>query len=96
MLRSIMTSSVVSDQTRYGRGGSLIKGCRLVARLSKGDLTETEWRVPKDLLPIEPDSRGCGRPPEHNRSIIDDILSVRLMPWATTRLYPDRPTRARI
>jgi transposase len=42
--------------------------------LSRDDLTEAEWRLPKDLLPIEPENRGRGRPPEQNRSIINGIL----------------------
>ncbi len=42
--------------------------------MSRGDLTEAEWRVLKDLLPIEPENRGRGRPPEQNRSIINGIL----------------------
>lgn len=42
--------------------------------MSRGDLTEAEWRVLKGLLPIEPENRGRGRPPEQNRSIINGIL----------------------
>ncbi|WP_244548995.1 IS5 family transposase [Bradyrhizobium canariense] len=42
--------------------------------MSRGDLTEAEWRVLKDLLPIEPENRGRGRPPEQNRAIINGIL----------------------
>jgi transposase len=42
--------------------------------LSRGDLTEAEWRVLKGLLPIEPENRGRGRRPEQNRSIINGIL----------------------
>jgi hypothetical protein len=49
----------------------LIQGCFLEAGWSRGDLTEAEWRVLKDLLPIEPENRGCGRPPEQNCSIIN-------------------------
>jgi len=41
----------------------------LKAGLSRGDLNEAEWRVLKGLLPIEPENRGRGRPPEQNRSI---------------------------
>jgi transposase len=52
----------------------LIQGCFLEAGLSRGDLTEAEWRVLKALLPIEPENRGRGRPPEQNRSIINGIL----------------------
>jgi transposase len=52
----------------------LIQACFLEAGLSRGDLTEAEWRVLKDLLPIEPENRGRGRPPEQNRLIINGIL----------------------
>jgi len=52
----------------------LIQGCFLEVGLSRGDLTEAEWRVLKDLLPIEPENRGRGRLPEQNRSIINGIL----------------------
>ena len=44
------------------------------AGFSRGDLTEAELRILKDLLPIESKNRGRGRPPEQNRSIIDGIL----------------------
>ena len=46
----------------------------MAAGLSRGDLTEAEWRVLKGLLPIEPENHGRGRPPEQNRSIINGIL----------------------
>lgn len=42
--------------------------------MSRGDLSEAEWRVLKGLLPIEASSRGRGRPPEENRSIVNGIL----------------------
>ncbi len=42
--------------------------------LSRGDLTEAEWHILKDLLPIEPENHGRGRPPEQNRAIINGIL----------------------
>ena len=42
--------------------------------MSRGDLTEAEWRVLRDLLPIDAANRGAGRPPEENRSIINGIL----------------------
>lgn len=42
--------------------------------MSRGDLTEAEWRVLKDLLPIDPENRGRGRRPEQNRSVINGIL----------------------
>ncbi|WGJ08514.1 transposase [Brucella intermedia] len=43
--------------------------------MSRGDLSESEWRVLKDLLPIEAFNRGRGRRPEPNRAIINGILS---------------------
>jgi transposase len=44
--------------------------------VSRGDLTEAEWRVLKGLLPVEREAgqRGKGRPPEDNRNIINGIL----------------------
>src|SRR5580693_4154259 len=44
--------------------------------MSRGDLTEAEWRVLKGLLPVEREAgkRGKGRPPEDNRNIINGIL----------------------
>jgi transposase len=44
--------------------------------LSRGDLTEAEWRLLKGLLPVEREAgkRGRGRPPEDNRNIINGIL----------------------
>jgi len=44
--------------------------------LSRGDLTEAEWRVLKGLLPVEREAgkRGRGRPPQDNRNIINGIL----------------------
>jgi Transposase IS66 family/Putative transposase of IS4/5 family (DUF4096)/IS66 C-terminal element len=52
----------------------LIQGFLLEASLSRGDLSDAEWRVLRDLLPINAADRGAGRPPEENRSIIDGIL----------------------
>ena len=52
----------------------MIQACFLEADLSRGDLSEAEWRILKDLLPIEPENRGRGRRPEQNRSIINGIL----------------------
>ena len=52
----------------------MIQGCFLEAGLSRGDLTEAEWRVLKSLLPIEASNRGRGRRPEDNRAIINGIL----------------------
>jgi transposase len=44
--------------------------------LSRGDLTEAEWRVLKELLPVERPlgMRGRGRPPQDNRNVINGIL----------------------
>jgi len=44
--------------------------------VSRGDLTEAEWRILKGLLPVEREAgkRGKGRPPEDNRNIINGIL----------------------
>ena len=52
----------------------MIQGFLLEASLSRGDLSEAEWRVLKGLLPIDPANRGPGRPPEENRCIINGIL----------------------
>ena len=44
--------------------------------MSRGDLSEVEWRILRVLLPVErePGKRGRGRPPEDNRNIINGIL----------------------
>ena len=42
--------------------------------MSRSDLSEAEWRVLRDLLPIDAANRGAGRPPEEKRSIINGIL----------------------
>jgi len=44
--------------------------------LSRGDLTETEWRILKILLPVECEvgERQRGRPPKDNRNIINGVL----------------------
>ena len=42
--------------------------------MSRGDLSEAEWRVLRDLPPIEAANLGRGRRPEENRSIINGIL----------------------
>jgi transposase len=42
--------------------------------LSRGNLTEAEWRILKGLLPIELNNRRRGRLPEQNPSIINGIL----------------------
>jgi len=54
----------------------LIQGCRFEeAALSRGDLTEVEWRILKVLLPVErePGKRGRGRPAKDNRNIINGV-----------------------
>ncbi|WP_202392099.1 IS5 family transposase [Pontixanthobacter gangjinensis] len=42
--------------------------------MSRGDLSEADWRVLKGLLPIDAANRGRGRRPEENHSIINGIL----------------------
>ena len=42
--------------------------------MSRGDLSEAEWRILKGLLPIEPENRGRGRRRQQNRSIMNGIL----------------------
>jgi succinate-semialdehyde dehydrogenase/glutarate-semialdehyde dehydrogenase len=44
--------------------------------LSRGDLSGAEWRVLKDLLPIEPSMRGRGRRPTENRALQYGIVGV--------------------
>lgn len=53
---------------------ALIQGCLLEAGLSRGDLTEADWRMLKDLLPVKRRNRSRGRPPEQSRSIVNGIL----------------------
>ena len=70
----------------------LIQGCRFgEAALSRGDLTEAEWRVLRILLPVEREAgkRGRGRPPEDNRNIINGIL-WRLRTGAPWRDVPEK------
>jgi len=70
----------------------LIQGCRFEeAALSRGDLTEVEWRILRVLLPVErkPGKRGRGRPPEDNRNIINGIL-WRLRTGAPWRDVPEK------
>ena len=57
--------------------------------MSRGDLSEAEWRGLKGLLPIEPTNRGRGRRPEGNRSIVNGIL-WRLRTGAPWRDVPGR------
>ena len=57
--------------------------------MSRGDLNEVEWRVLKDLLPIEPSMRGRGRRPTENRAAPNGIL-WRLRCGAPWRDVPER------
>ena len=54
--------------------------------MSRGDLTEAEWRVLKELWPGK---RGRGRPPQDNRNVINGIL------WRlrTGTPWPDVPEK---
>jgi transposase len=70
----------------------LIQGCRFEeAVLSRGDLTEVEWRILRELLPVErkPGKRGRGRPPADNRNVINGIL-WRLRTGAPWRDVPEK------
>ena len=57
--------------------------------MSRGDLSEAEWRVLKDLLPIEPSMCGRGRRPTENRSVLNGIL-WRLRCGAPWRDVPEK------
>jgi transposase len=57
--------------------------------LSRGDLSEAEWRVLKELLPIEPSMRGRGRRPTENRAVLNGIL-WRLRCGAPWRDVPEK------
>jgi transposase len=59
--------------------------------LSRGDLSEVEWRILRVLLPVEraPGKRGRGRPPEDNRNVINGIL-WRLRTGAPWRGVPEK------
>jgi len=57
--------------------------------LSRGDLSEAEWQVLKDLLPIEPSMRGRGRRPTENRAVLNGIL-WRLRCGAPWRDVPEK------
>ena len=59
--------------------------------MSRGDLTEVEWRILRVLLPVErePGKRGRGRPPEDNRNIINGVL-WRLRTGAPWRDVPEK------
>jgi transposase len=70
----------------------LIQGCRFEeAALSRGDLSEVEWRILRVLLPIErePGKRPRGRPPQDNRNVINGIL-WRLRTGAPWRDVPEK------
>lgn len=67
----------------------MIQRCLLEAGLSRGDLSEAEWRVLRQLLPLEPGKRGAGRPPTNNREVINGIL-WRLRAGAPWRDLPER------
>ena len=59
--------------------------------MSRGDLSEVEWRILKALLPVERERGKCGRgrPPEDNRNIINGIL-WRLRTGAPWRDVPEK------
>ena len=59
--------------------------------MSRGDLTEVEWRILRVLLPVErePGKRGRGRPPEDNRNVINGVL-WRLRTGAPWRDVPEK------
>ena len=59
--------------------------------MSRGDLTEVEWRILRVLLPVERarGQRGRGRPPQDNRNIINGIL-WRLRTGAPWRDVPEK------
>lgn len=57
--------------------------------MSRGDLSEAEWRVLRDLLPIVPSMRGRGRRPTANRAVLNGIL-WRLRCGAPWRDVPEK------
>lgn len=66
----------------------MIQGClSREAGLSRGDLSDAEWRVLRDLLP--PDDGRPGRPAEETRSVVNGIL-WRLRTGAPWRDVPDK------
>jgi transposase len=70
----------------------LIQGCRFEeAALSRGDLSEVEWRTLRILLPIKRGAgkRSRGRPPQDNRNFINGIL-WRLRTGAPWRDVPEK------
>jgi len=91
---SSVTVSIRSSSRRQslGKNRILIQGRRFEeAALSRGDLTEVEWRILKGLLPIEraPGKRGRGRLPKDNRNIINGVL-WRLRTGAPWRDVPEK------
>lgn len=69
------THSTARQRRRIDR--SLIRDCFLAAVMSRGDLSESEWRVLKDLLLIEAINRGRRRRLEQNRA----IAIINRIPW---------------
>jgi transposase len=59
--------------------------------LSRGDLTEAEWRILRVLLPVEREEgrRGRGRPPQDSRNVVNGIL-WRLRTGAPWRDVPEK------
>ncbi len=57
--------------------------------MSRGDLSEAEWQVLRDLLPIGPSMRGRGRRPTENRAVLNGIL-WRLRCGAPWRDVPEK------
>lgn len=59
--------------------------------MSRGDLSEAEWRILKDLLPIERPAgkRGRGRSAQDSRNVVNGIL-WRLRTGASWRDVPDK------
>jgi len=57
--------------------------------LSRGDLTQPEWRVLKGLLPVEQPLGKRRRPPQDNRNVINGILR-RLRTGAPWRDVPEK------
>ena len=57
--------------------------------MSRGELSEAEWRVLKNLLPIESSMRGRGRRPTENRAVLNGIL-WRLRCGAPWRDVPEK------
>lgn len=49
--------------------------------MSRGDLSEAEWQVLKDLLPIEPSMRGRGRRPTENRGPTENRAVLNGILW---------------